>query len=127
MLSDIGEPELVCPACSEVATAQFAIFSYLPLGGDSILPPSSPSAFGKPLIKLAKTNNLNYAISKLVRVMLCHKLILTWKFSPDYRSQLNRQQRPAPYKEVVTLAKAHSSKLSPTKVISFGAVPKFVH
>ena len=74
--------------------------------------PSAISAFDKPLIehpsrdakvwcyltngKLAQTSHSYDVISKLLRVVLCHKLILAWKLCPDYKSQLNRQQRPPP-------------------------------
>lgn len=34
--------------------------------------------------RLAKTSNLSSDIAKLLRVVLCHKLILAWKLSPDY-------------------------------------------
>jgi hypothetical protein len=61
-LSDINEPELVCPACSEVATAQFAIFNYLTQG------------------KLMQTSDFNYVISKLIRVVLCHEWSLPGNF-----------------------------------------------
>jgi hypothetical protein len=67
------------------------------------------SSFCKPLIErgsrdakiesylthggLAQTSNFYYVVSKLLGVVLCHQLILPGKLCPDYRSQLNRQQR----------------------------------
>jgi hypothetical protein len=42
---------------------------------------------------LAQTRDFYDVVSKLLGVVLNHKLILAWKLRPDYISQLNRHQR----------------------------------